>query len=53
MLKKHGWRFNWKAMNFNLKDRQLYELVIKGKDVIQGMLESSDSRKDYIEMSFN
>jgi hypothetical protein len=48
ILKKHGWRFNWKE-EFKFKDRQLYKLVIKGNDVIQGML-SLQIAENYIEM---
>ena len=48
ILKKYGWRFNWKE-EFKFKNRQLYKLVIKKSDVIQGLL-SLQIAENYIEM---
>lgn len=48
VLKKHGWRFNWKQ-EFKVKDRQLFKLVIRRSNVIQGLL-SLQTAENYIEM---
>ncbi len=48
ILKKDGWRFNWKT-EFNHKDRQLYKLVMKGDKTIQGLI-SLQPLENYIEM---
>jgi hypothetical protein len=48
VLKKHGWRFNWKS-EFKYEERQLYKLVIKGENSIQGLL-SLQPAENYIEM---
>lgn len=48
VLKKHGWRFNWK-IEYKSLDRQLYKLVIKGDETIQGLL-SLQIIENYIEM---
>ncbi|SFP54470.1 hypothetical protein [Parafilimonas terrae] len=37
VLKKSGWRFNWKT-EFKYLDRQLYKLTIKGDKTIQGLI---------------
>jgi hypothetical protein len=48
VLKKHGWRFNWKS-EFKYEERQLYKLVIKEETSIQGLL-SLQPAENYIEM---
>jgi len=47
-LKKSGWKFNWK-MESQYPDRQLYKLVIRGDEVIQGLI-SLQVLDGYIEM---
>jgi len=37
ILKKNGWKFNWK-MESQYPDRQLYKLVIRDGEVIQGLI---------------
>lgn len=48
VLKKYGWRFNWK-MESKYLDRMLYKLVIKDDEIIQGLL-SLQIIENYIEM---
>jgi len=48
ILKKNGWRFNWKIES-KYPDRQLYKLVIRGDEVIQGLI-SLQTRERYVEM---
>ncbi|MCG2616983.1 hypothetical protein LZZ85_21985 [Terrimonas sp. NA20] len=48
LLKKNGWRFNWKN-EFRQADHKLFKLAIKNNDVIQGMI-SIQCLKDFIEM---
>ncbi|HMF73753.1 MAG TPA: hypothetical protein VK616_19865 [Flavitalea sp.] len=48
VLKKHGWRFNWRS-EFKYKDRQLYKLVVRGETMIQGLI-SLQPVENYIEM---
>ena len=48
VTKRNGWRFNWKMERAN-KDRELYKLVIRGDEVIQGLL-SLQKAENYIEM---
>ena len=37
ILKKAGWRFNWRK-EFNTPGRQLYKLVVKGGSIIEGLI---------------
>jgi len=48
ILKKNGWRFNWKV-EFKNPERKLYKLVVKGGEMIEGLicLQLADG---YIEM---
>jgi hypothetical protein len=48
VLKKYGWRFNWKT-EAKYPDRQLYKLVIKADETIQGLI-SLQVIENYIEM---
>jgi hypothetical protein len=48
VLKKNGWRFNWKK-EYKEQDRQLYKLVAKGDKTIQGLI-SLQPVENYIEM---
>ena len=48
VLKKNGWRFNWR-IELEKSDRQLYKLVIREDDVIQGLI-SLQPVENYIEM---
>lgn len=48
IIKKDGWHFDWKAESKN-KGRQLFKLVIRGNDCIQGLL-SFQPMENYIEM---
>lgn len=48
ILKKNGWRFNWKN-EFKLGDRQLFKLVIQNDTIIQGLI-SLQPADNYIEM---
>lgn len=48
ILKKNGWRFNWKA-EFKQHERQLFKLVIPGDNTIQGLI-SLQALENYIEM---
>jgi len=48
VLKKNGWRFNWRS-EFKMRDRQLYKLIINGKSVIQGLI-SMQPVENYIEL---
>jgi hypothetical protein len=48
VLKKHGWKFNWKMEHAD-PARQLYKLVIRGDSVIQGLM-SIQPVENYIEM---
>lgn len=34
VLKKNGWRFNWKK-EYKYTDRQLYKIVVEGDAIIQ------------------
>ena len=48
VLKKNGWRFNWK-IEFRYEDRQLYKLIVKGETNIQGLI-SLQPVENFIEM---
>lgn len=48
VLKKNGWRFNWKT-EFKYPGRQLFKLVIKNDTCIQGLL-SLQPAENYVEM---
>ncbi len=48
VIKRNGWRFNWK-MERAYRDRELYKLVIIGEEVIQGLL-SLQKAENYIEL---
>jgi hypothetical protein len=48
ILKKNGWRFNWKR-ELKYGDRQLYKIVVKGDTVIQGLI-SLQHVENYIEL---
>ncbi|AXY78312.1 hypothetical protein D3H65_31870 [Paraflavitalea soli] len=48
VLKKNGWRFNWKDELKN-KDRQLYKILVQGDRTIQGMI-SLQIIENYIEL---
>jgi len=48
VLKKNGWRFNWKT-EFKQNERRLYKLIIEGDNKIQGLL-SLQPVENYIEM---
>jgi len=48
ILKKSGWRFNWKS-EFKYTNRQLYKLVIQEEIVIQGLI-SLQPMENFIEM---
>ncbi len=48
MLPKKGWWFTWKT-EFKFQVRQLYKIVIKGDQIIQGLL-SLQVAENYIEM---
>jgi hypothetical protein len=48
ILKKNGWRFNWK-MECKYGERQVYKLVITGDGCIQGLL-SLQPAENYVEM---
>lgn len=48
ILKKNGWRFNWKN-ELKLADRQLFKLVIQNDTIIQGLI-SLQPADNYIEM---
>jgi hypothetical protein len=48
VLKRAGWRFNWK-IEFKYLNRQLYKLTIKGDKAIQGLL-SLQIIENYVEM---
>ncbi|MEJ7736986.1 MAG: hypothetical protein WKF97_06130 [Chitinophagaceae bacterium] len=48
VLKKDGWRFNWKS-ELRYEDRQLYKLIVKGESTIQGLI-SLQPVENYIEM---
>ncbi|HEY8969405.1 MAG TPA: hypothetical protein VIM64_09930, partial [Puia sp.] len=37
ILKKNGWKFNWRIES-KYSDRQIYKLVIRGDEVIQGLI---------------
>lgn len=46
--KKKGWRFNWR-IEFVQKDRQVYKLLVKNGDEIEGLI-SLQALENYIEM---
>ncbi|HVU57409.1 MAG TPA: hypothetical protein VHD83_20240 [Puia sp.] len=48
ILKKNGWKFNWKKES-QYPGRQLYKLVIRGDEVIQGLI-SVQILEKYVEM---
>ncbi len=48
VMKKNGWRFNWKT-EFKFEDRRLYRLIIKGDETIHGLI-SLQVAENYIEM---
>jgi len=48
ILKKNGWRFNWKT-EFKSSERQLYKLTLKDDRHIQGLL-SLQPAENYVEM---
>lgn len=48
VLKKNGWRFNWRT-EFKEKNRSLYKLVLQSSDTIQGLI-SIEVIENYIEM---
>lgn len=48
VLKKSGWRFNWRT-EAKYPNRQLYKLTIKGDKTIQGLL-SLQLIENYVEM---
>lgn len=48
ILKRNGWRFNWKS-EFTTPNRLLYKLVVKGGEIIEGLI-SLELTGTYIEM---
>ncbi|HWK04175.1 MAG TPA: hypothetical protein VNS58_11120 [Puia sp.] len=48
VIKKNGWRFNWKT-ELKYSDRRLYKLLIRGDSVIQGLI-SLQPVENYIEL---
>src|SRR5689334_5113737 len=48
ILKKNGWRFNWRK-EFELKERKLFKLVLKGQLTVEGLI-SFQIAENYIEM---
>ncbi|MEJ0107026.1 MAG: hypothetical protein WDO19_32780 [Bacteroidota bacterium] len=48
VLKKNGWRFNWRS-EFKCKGRLLYKLILKDDTAIQGLI-SLEPVENYIEM---
>lgn len=48
ILKKNGWRFNWKT-EFKHNNRKLYKLLVKDDKTIQGLI-SLQPVENYIEM---
>ena len=48
ILKKHGWKFNWKEQ-LEYPDRQIYKLLIRDDEVIQGLI-SLQSMDRHVEM---
>ena len=48
VLKKNGWRFNWK-IEINNKERQVYKLVTESDGILQGLI-SLQAIENFIEM---
>jgi len=48
VLKKNGWRFNWRS-EFKYKGRLLYKLIVKDDAAIQGLI-SLEPVENYVEM---
>jgi hypothetical protein len=48
ILKKNGWRFNWKT-EFNMPGRKFFKLVIRGHTLIEGLI-SLQIMEGHIEM---
>lgn len=48
VLRKNGWKFKWKG-ELRCEGRELYKLVIKGDDIIQGLI-SLQRAENYVEM---
>jgi hypothetical protein len=48
VLKKKGWKFNWR-LEFKKSNRQLYKLIVIGNPVIQGLI-SMEVMENFIEM---
>jgi len=48
ILRKDGWRFNWKKEG-QYPDREFYKLLVHNDNVVQGLL-SLQTAEDYIEM---
>lgn len=48
VLKKNGWRFNWKS-ELKYESRQLYKLIVKGESNIQGLI-SLQPVENFVEM---
>ena len=48
ILKKNGWKFNWKTES-KYPDRQVYKLIIRGDELIQGLI-NLQAIEGYVEM---
>lgn len=48
VLKKNGWRFNWRS-EFKYEDRELYKLIVKSETNVQGLI-SLQPVENFIEM---
>lgn len=48
ILKKYGWRFNWK-LEINNIEREVFKLVVKNDPIVQGMI-SLEVMENFIEM---
>ena len=48
ILKKNGWRFNWKS-EINNEEKQVYKLAIKNDAMVQGLI-SLQVMENFIEM---
>ncbi|MEJ7736976.1 MAG: hypothetical protein WKF97_06080 [Chitinophagaceae bacterium] len=48
VLKKNGWRFNWKS-ELKYESRQLYKLIVKGESNIQKLI-SLQPVENFVEM---
>lgn len=48
VLKKNGWRFNWK-IELNNPNKQVYKLIVNNESIIQGLI-SLQPVENYVEM---